>query len=431
MKRRKWNVLLIAFSVIGGLLGWIAGEWLLARYEGRLHETVIIGLYFGILALFIVGGCLLAETISPRLNGAGWRLRYGSDGWKWLAPSTLLLLFAAGALLQWLYALEFGGRAAPKDYVLLIDGSESMRQNDPAKQSRAAATTLVAHMKADQGIAVGLFNERTTWLQPLTATTDEALKASIGAQIASAPEPKGLTNISEALSQGLAQLKTAGTPQGRGVVILISDGYSETNVPQATAPYVAQGFKIYTVGLESAKNAEGTKLLKRLSEATGGTYRQVELAGEIPDAVSEIYTSQRLGHLVGERTGVAAASDWRGALRVVWVGLLGGLMGLALGIVFDNRFLAKGFIIGGAISGLLAGLVLEGGFPAMFPGFIRFEADLLLALLLALSSGLFAVEENNDAARRPLRASIGYGRLEGKQGGQAGPGTDRSHRRFR
>ncbi|UUZ85610.1 hypothetical protein LJK88_20150 [Paenibacillus sp. P26] len=73
MKRRKWNGLLALFSIAGGLAGFVLGEVLLSRYSGSLHETLLMGLYFGLLALTVTLGRLLAETISPRLNGANWR----------------------------------------------------------------------------------------------------------------------------------------------------------------------------------------------------------------------------------------------------------------------------------------------------------------------------------------------------------------------
>ncbi|UUZ85611.1 VWA domain-containing protein [Paenibacillus sp. P26] len=83
------------------------------------------------------------------------------------------------------------------------------------------------------------------------------------------PEPSGQTDIGKALGQAVQRLTAAGTPKNRGAVILISDGFSETNVDEVTAPYISQGYRIYTVGLEMASNQDGKRSLERLAYATG------------------------------------------------------------------------------------------------------------------------------------------------------------------
>ncbi|WP_141333944.1 VWA domain-containing protein [Paenibacillus sp. tmac-D7] len=428
MKRRKWNGLLVGFALAGGLAGFIAGEWLLSRLSGSLHETLLMGLYFGLFALLVTAGCLLAETISPKLNGANWRLRYAAEGWKWLVPASFVLLFAGGALFQWVYGLDFGRKAAPKDYVLLLDMSESMKENDPNMQSRMAAASLVAEMSADKRVGVAIFNENTTWLQPLVGLKDEAVRRDIAGKLEGAPEPVGQTDIGKALGQAIEQMNVSGTPANRGAVILISDGYSETNVADVTAPYVSRGFAIHTVGIESPGNEEGKRLLLQLAEATGGTYRHAEQAERIPEAIGHIYAAQQNGHLLEERSGPEADSVYRASLRVAIMLVVGGLLGLSLGIVFDNRYLARSFLLGGSAAGLLAGLVLEGGLPTDHPALTRAAADLILAVVLSLSTVLFAVKESGvGAGLRPFRPASGYGRLPERTGTQG----ERTGKRFR
>ncbi|WP_159886967.1 vWA domain-containing protein [Paenibacillus puerhi] len=429
MKRRKWNGLLVGLGLAGGLAGFAAGEWMLDRLAGSLHETVLMGLYFGIFALFVTAGCLLAETITPRLNGANWKLRYAGDGWKWLVPASLLLLFAGGTLFQWLYGLDIGRKAAPKDYILLLDTSESMTQNDPGNQSRQAASSLVAGMSDDKRVGIAIFNENTTWLQPLTSLRTEAARREIADKLAGAPEPIGQTDIGKALGQAMEQMRSSGTAEGRGAVILISDGYSAMNLAEVTAPYIAQNFGIHTVGLESAGNEQGNRLLQQLAEATGGTYRHVQQAEGIAAAIGHIYANQQHWHLLEERTGASSDSPYRAALRVASLLVIGGLLGLALGIVFDNRYLAKSFLFGGLVAGLLAGLILESGLPAREPAWIRLWADLLLALALTLSTVLFAVKENDGGAGlAPFRRGGGGSRLPERSGARP---ADRTGRRFR
>ncbi|MEK8129922.1 vWA domain-containing protein [Paenibacillus filicis] len=430
MKRRKWNGLLVVLGLAGGLIGYLAGEWMLDRLAGTLHETVLMGLYFGVFGLFVTAGCLLAETISPRLNGSNWKLRYAADGWKWLVPASLLLLFAAGTLFQWLYGLELGRKAAPRDYILLLDTSESMKENDPSKLSRQAASSLIADMSDSKRVGVAMFNEDTTWLQPLVSLNDRAARQGIADKLAGAPEPIGQTDIAKALDQALEQLRAAGTPDNRGAVILLSDGYSALNLTDVTSPYVAMGFSIHTIGLESKGNEQGNRLLKQLAEATGGTYRHVDQAEGISEALDTIYANQQHWHLLEERTGLAADSTYRALLRVASLLLVGGLLGLALGIVFDNRYLARSFLLGGIAAGLLSGLVLEGALPAREPAAVRALADFVLALVLTLSTVLFAFKENREGeGLGRFRRGGGYGALPERSG--SGAAGSRTGKRFR
>ncbi|TGU93924.1 VWA domain-containing protein, partial [Mesorhizobium sp. M00.F.Ca.ET.186.01.1.1] len=85
-------------------------------------------------------------------------------------------------------------------------------------------------------------------------------------------------------------------------------------------------------------------------------------------------------------TGATAESTVYAILRVVSLLIIGGLLGLALGLIFDNRHLAKSFIIGGAVSGLLAGLVLEMGLSSIYllDVVVRLIACAVLAVILTL-----------------------------------------------
>ncbi len=62
-----------------------------------------------------------------------------------------------------------------------------------------------------------------------------------------------------------------------------------------------------------------------------------------------------------ERHGLVSDSLYLGILRVIFLAAIGGLFGLMLGILFDNRYLARSYTITGLFAGLLAGLVLEIG----------------------------------------------------------------------
>ncbi|TXK83838.1 VWA domain-containing protein [Paenibacillus sp. N3.4] len=396
MKQRKWNGLLTIFSLVGGCIGFFTGEWVLARWEGTMNETLLMGLYFGQFALIVGLCCLLAEMISPKLNGNNWRLRYASDGWKLLVPGTLVLLFAAGMLFQFVYGFSPGKNDKPQDYVLLLDMSESMNDTDPGKQSIQAAQSLIAKMDSRKRVALFTFNDETQPIFPLTQLISSGVKDELTSKLRATYEPHGGTDIGKALNAAMEHLKKVGRSGRSAAVILISDGYSDVDTAKVLAPYVQEQVRVHTIGIDSTQE-EGRQLLQRIADETGGTYYDVQHADRITDAFNQIYSQEHHRHLMNERTGASSSDGYHGLLRVVLIMLVGTLLGLSLGIVFDNRYLASSFSIGGTVAGLLAGIIIETGIQgAAFPSLYRAIADLLLAFVLSLSTLIVAVHQDTN-----------------------------------
>ncbi|WP_259619802.1 vWA domain-containing protein [Paenibacillus doosanensis] len=427
MKQRKWNSLLTIFSVIGGFIGFVVGEWILDRWEGAMHETLLMGLYFGQFALFVGIGCLAAEIISPKLNGNNWRLHYAGDGWKLLVPGTLVLLFVAGVLFQFIYGLSLGKRDVPQDYVLLLDKSESMLQTDPDRQSVRAAQSLIGKMDGKKRAALFTFNEQTEQVFPLTQLSGAGVKNELSAKLEAAYAPNGQTDIGKALNAAMDHLQQQGRAGRNAAVILISDGYSDVDTAKVLAPYVQEHVRVHTIGIDSTQ-AEGRQLLQQIAANTGGNYYDAQSADRIADAFEQIYLLNHQRHLLNERTGAAASDGYHGLLRAVLITLLGTLLGLSLGIIFDNRYLAASFSIGGTVAGLLAGLIIESGVQgADYPSIYRLMADLILAFVLSVSTLLVAVRQETGGhsgfgrgrrSRVELEPQGRYGRRGGDQTGK-------------
>ncbi|UUZ96039.1 VWA domain-containing protein [Paenibacillus sp. P25] len=271
MKRRKWNGLLALFSIAGGLAGFVLGEVLLSRYSGSLHETLLMGLYFGLLALTVTLGRLLAETISPRLNGANWRSAVCGGRLEMVASGVVRAAVcrrcAVSVALRSRDRREQNGAEGLRPSAGHLGKHEGDRpgQDEPGGGQDAGEPDDAG----PTGVGIAAFNENTSWIQTLASLTGDAVKRDITAKLDRAPEPSGQTDIGKALGQAVQRLTAAGTPKNRGAVILISDGFSETNVDEVTAPYISQGYRIYTVGLEMASNQDGKRSLERLAYATG------------------------------------------------------------------------------------------------------------------------------------------------------------------
>ncbi|GAB6927352.1 hypothetical protein JCM10914A_13350 [Paenibacillus sp. JCM 10914] len=398
MVQRKINPLLLLFSVIGGVIGFAIGEYWLRVWGIGLPVIFVTGVYFGILAFCIGLSCLLAEIISPRLNGSSWRQRYTGTSWKLLVPSTLVALFALGLLFEWVYQMTPGSQPKPvKDIVLVIDNSSSMEDTDPNQDRFMAAKNLIQRMDEDNRVAVMLFDHTANLLQPFTRVNNQAAKDEIITEIDSLVTSQGGTDIGLALNETMQHIQDQPGTGRNAMVILLSDGFSETDHERVLVEYKQQQIAVNTIGLNLIYQ-DGSALLKTIAAETGGQYYDVENAADLSFVFQSIYDKD-VGErsLLTERTGAAANSLYYQIGRIIALLLIGTAMGLSLGLVFDNRHLALSFSVGGAVSGMLAGLVLEYGLAGgeVRDALVRLLACLILAGVLALFTAVIPVKENS------------------------------------
>ncbi|CAI6080915.1 hypothetical protein PAECIP112173_03048 [Paenibacillus sp. JJ-100] len=413
--QRKINLLLVLFSLIGGAVGFAAGELMLHQWLGKMPRLLLMGLYFGVLALSVGLFCLLAEIISPRLNGASWKLRYLGLSWKLLVPATLALLLVAGLGLQLLYQINPGGAKQVKDIVLMIDNSGSMSDTDPNNGRFEAAKTLINQMESDKQVAVITFDDQPQLLQPFIAVDSEASKNEVNNQIDSIVTTPGGTNFDAVLREGMELIQSKPDVKRGTVVILLSDGFSDADISGVLPQYVQEQVAIHTVGL-SLVDPSGTDLLKNIAQQTGGMYYDVPDAGGLDLAFQQIYDTIDERTLVTERTGAMEHSVYLAIFRVAALLFIGVALGVSLGLVFDNRHLALSFGVGGAVSGLLAGLLLEWGLNGSNVGdaFVRLGAMLILSGVLTLFSWIVPIKENTPRKSKGRRdAGRGTSSAEG------------------
>lgn len=393
--RRKINLLLLLFSLVGGAVGFVVGEILLNRLPGDLPGMVIIGLYFGILALCIGVFCLVAEMTKPRLNGSSWRQRYVGASWKLVVPATLVMVFVVGLALEFVYELNLGGLKQVKNIVFVIDDSGSMEASDPDNSRYGATKMLINKMDQDKEAAIIVFDDRVQLIQPFVRLKDQGVKEEVFSRLDGLEPMQGGTNIDLALTEAMDQIKSRNSSSRGTLVILLSDGYSEVDTANALSEYKKDGIAINAIGL-GLDNAEGSALLKEIAAQTGGQYQDVAEADQLTFAFQKIYDNIGERTLVTKRTGPTEDSGIYMALRILSILLIGAVIGLGLGIMFDNRYLAKSFSIGGAAGGILAGLLLEFGLSGeeFIDVIVRLLACLLLAGVIALFTLVVPVKEN-------------------------------------
>jgi Ca-activated chloride channel family protein len=399
--QRKMNGFLLLFSLIGGVIGFAIGEFIIGQLSEGWPRFVVVGLYFGVIALCIGLFCLIAELIAPRLNGSSWRQRYTGLSWKLLVPATLLLLFVAGGLVQLIYGLQFGGVKPVKDIVLAIDNSGSMLETDPDNERYTAAKQLINNMESDKRVAVVVFSDAAELLQPFTSVSTQAEKDTVNTAIDAIEPTNGGTNFSLALDESMNTIKGMGDAERGKMVILLSDGFSESSLNEQIAAYQEQQIVVNTIGL-SVVDARGSALLKEIADSTGGSYYDVTKANGLGLVFQNIYDKIDKQTLLTERTGKLADSTFYTLLRILCLAIIGAAIGLSLGLVFDNRFLAVSFGAGGIVGGLLAGFILDSGLSGhlISDGLTRLFAVLVLAAIISIFTLIVPVKDNNSTRTR-------------------------------
>ncbi|WP_042462571.1 vWA domain-containing protein [Neobacillus dielmonensis] len=400
MPVRKFSFLLFIFSLVAGIIGAIIGEAILANFYGVWPNILLMGVYFGQLALMAGLFCLLAEIISPVINGRNWRVEYSGLSWKVLVPSTLVMLFAGGVIFQFLYSLNFTNVKPPDDIVLVMDISDSMNKTDPDHESLKAAGELISNMKSSHRASIISFNENAFVTKAMFKISNKDDRADAIDQI-NALAASGSTDIGNALDTAMKEINSHEKAGRKPMVILFSDGYSELDLDSVVEPYQNQDIVINTVGMSKIDKG-GAQLLKSIASSTGGSFHDVKNADDLKKVFEKIYLENQDRLLVTERYGIFKDSTYLAVLHVLFITLIGGLFGLALGILFDNRYLAKSYSITGLVSGLLAGLVLEIGlqdssFLSGFP--YRLVADILLTAATALGTMIIPIREKFSGGR--------------------------------
>lgn len=402
--QRKINPLLLLFSLVGGGIGFAIGEFLLRQWGTGLSVIVVTGIYFGILAFCIGLSCLIAELISPRLNGSSWKQRYAGASWKLLIPSTLVALFLLGLLFEWVYQMNPGSAKPVKDIVLVIDNSSSMNETDPDQDRFTAAKNLINRMDRDNRVAVMVFDHATTLLQPFTRVKNQAVKDEVIAEIDGLTTTDGGTDISLALEDTMLHIQESHDARRSAMVILLSDGFSETDHERVLAKYKQQQIAVNTIGL-SLVYTDGAQLLQTIAAETGGQYYDVQNASDLSFIFQKIYDDVGDRSLLTKRTGAVEDNVYYQIGRIAALTLIGVAMGLALGLVFDNRYLARSFSVGGAVSGVLAGVVLEYGLSGgeVRDAVMRLFACFILAGIMTLFTLVIPVKENGKITGGPQR----------------------------
>ncbi len=206
----------------------------------------------------------------------------------------------------------------PKDIVLLLDNSSSMKINDPYSMVKALAGQFVRDAAADTRLAILVFDRETRFVVPLAATSGQTRDAVV-ARLYQVNYEGLATDIPGAVSQAIHELKLNSRPEATKSIILLTDGVVDTgdkNRDQDDTEWLREiltvdaahnDINIFPVALT---NESDTRLLHALAERTGGEYFWAVRFEELP-LIFERIQQRMVIHAtpLGQRRARAIAQD--------------------------------------------------------------------------------------------------------------------------
>ena len=194
-------------------------------------------------------------------------------------------------------AAEKSDYTSKVDAVFVVDSSKSMKTSDPQGLTAEAMKMFIdmCHIKGDKGGMVA-YSGYIIRESPLNYMNTEADKAVLKNTLTNL-EVGDWTDIGLGLNSAVSILRAGHDADHKPVIILLSDGkndpqrdktVSQDDLAAAINEAKAQGFPVYTIGL----NADGMvdeNQLKLISSETNGKNFITNNANDLPQILREIY----------------------------------------------------------------------------------------------------------------------------------------------
>jgi VWFA-related protein len=186
----------------------------------------------------------------------------------------------------------FASEDAPVSLGIVFDASRSM--DGKLDQSRAAVSRFFRASRPGDEYFLVEFNDRPRLLSGFTSDTT-AIEHSLAGLRA-----RNWTALLDAVYMAVHQMKHAAN--SHKALLILSDGgdnnsrYTESEMKS----HVREAdVSIYSIGLGTGMIKHHIRLLKQLSEETGGEYCQADKMADLPDAVEHISAAIRHQYLLG------------------------------------------------------------------------------------------------------------------------------------
>lgn len=177
----------------------------------------------------------------------------------------------------------------PKDIVLVLDNSGSMKKNDPEFAAKGAVMGFVADMRGDTRLSILVFDKNVRHYFPLSQVSDETRYKFT--EFVNKINYNGLyTNSLTALEAAIEELTSQGRSDAKKTIVFLTDGIVDTGNPARDTESIRQiesglnrvaqdkEINIYTIAFTDKADVD---MLLALSESTGGKLSRAQQANQL------------------------------------------------------------------------------------------------------------------------------------------------------
>lgn len=301
--QKKSIMAILFFSVFGALYGILTNS-IFEKMVSALWTPLAIALYFLVFAILL---CLLIVFIVKKLGHDNERATMIRD-----MAIVLLAIFVSSMLFEFLYEIGLNVEMSePDSYILMIDDSGSMADNDPNTQREKAIATLVRDKSENFKYSIYVFSDDVKKIRDMQPKSYGFTGIDLNTE--------GGTAMFGCLKKVLSDISTGNLKTDSATrVILLSDGYAGDEPlfkHKLLKEYIENDIVISTIGLGTGVD---TSTMKHIAEYTGGVYIHVDDASMLDTAMldASIQTSTR--NLLGFR-GFCKTDVLHAVLRVLFL----------------------------------------------------------------------------------------------------------------
>lgn len=375
---KKFNKSLFIACLIGGVIGWAISEIVYNAFKDNLNNIILTGIYFAIMIFFIALPGIISEWVTNHLSGYAWDGKIISRTFSFLLVCTLLAFFIVGALLQFLYGLgqTKDTKLEADDYMIIIDNSGSTSTTDPLNERFSSVVQFINNLNTSNKVMISIFSDSNEIVLPLTFV-DKTLSSQV-ADIFNNYNSFNGTNIQNALIDTLQQYPISNR---KAIAVLFSDGESDVDLTAIADMFNNANVNIYTIGFSMQADV-GRELLKSIAFETGGVYYEINEVTDFSAALTEIMNNKVERDLLSYRDASEKNNILYILLRVVFIFIIGMLIGPAFGLIFDSEeIMFSNIPIRIGIS-LVASIIMEVGLNlGMKDSLIRLLMCVLMSLI--------------------------------------------------
>lgn len=186
--------------------------------------------------------------------------------------------------------------AQPRDVMLVLDNSGSMKRHDPARLTVSAVQDFIARQGVDTRIGIILFADNPRLIAPLTPVTEDA-RMRLLSKLDQLNYSGRWTETADAMERAIYELRVNGRPAAGKAIILMTDGILDTGNAardlersawlRNSLVLEAQRNNTHIFGLAFTEEAD-YQLLQFMAQATGGEYFRALSATDLSPVLARI-----------------------------------------------------------------------------------------------------------------------------------------------